>query len=402
MADQVHAPRFILSADQVHAPRFILSIEGNDIESDVLSDIVAVDFESVDFGLSVIDLKVNNSPNVEGNLRYVDSRMFAQGNTATLSIGYGNEIEYVGEFILMDQLPQFTADHPTLTVRGYDPGIKLTYGGTLGKKWPGNITLQDLLNEVNNTGYDFDLVHGAFVSETTLREGGQGAEIQPVGDSHFDFLKKVAETYNFLFFVRMVLGEKPQLWFGRKANLLTLLEGEYEKRTFKYHFGRETTIINFSPSYSLNAAPTSVLIIAFDTKTGQKVFYAFQNTDSGPELLYQGARGDQFILDAIASASEMRNALGQPYIEIISQNKKFDSPAKASDFAEQWFLQRDDNFISGNLQIVGVPSLRAGQVHTIEGVGARLSGDYYFQSVKHALSGESDYVCDCQINKVVT
>ena len=385
--------------NQVHAPRFFLEIEGIEIQSDVLSDVISVNYESVDFGPSVMDLVVNNSPNVNGLLRYIDSRMFAQGNKAKLSIGYGNEIEFAGEFIFMDQLPSFTADHPTLKIRGYDPLINMTYGGTLGKKWPGDIYLQDLISEINNVGYEFDLVHGSFVKETTLREGGQGAEIQPVGDSHFDFLKNVADTYNLLIYVRQLLGKAPQLWFGRKQNLVKLLSDEYVQRTFKYNAGRETTIQSFTPSYSLNTTPTGLLIVAFDTKTGQKVFYSFQNKGKGPQLIYTGSQGDQFIMEAIKNAAEMRNVIGQPYTEVIT-HKKFDSPEKASDFAEQWFGQRNDNFISGNLRIVGVPSLRAGQVHKLDGVGARLSGEYYFQTVNHPLTGKSDYECDCQVNKV--
>jgi hypothetical protein len=60
-----------------------------------------------------------------------------------------------------------------------------------------------------------------------------------------------------------------------------------------------------------------------------------------------------------------------------------------------------DNFITARGTVVGLETLRPGQVHTIDGVGIQLSGDYEFTTVTHKFSGDG-YVCEFFAHKVVT
>lgn len=385
-------------ATEIHGPKYVIEMEGNVLERNVTEDILGVSFESVDFGTAIVEITISNALDQNGFLRYIDSKIFAEGNTVQLSMGYGTELDFIGEFFLLDHLPSFSPAFPQLQIRAYDPLFKMMLDGRQGKNWHNNLTIEDVVSEINTLGgYEFNILQTPFMVDNKITEGGQGGDVQVVGESYFDFLRKFAENKNFLFYLEQTQAGSPQLMYGRREEIQDLLT--YDKRTFAYNSFDDGSLISFSPNYSTNYTPTKLIVVDRNKKRGTTFYTIFENSDTGPLTVFRGSSGNQRIQDAITSAASIRNTLGLPMVEYVS-HKKFNNEREALDFGEQWFEQRSDSFITGTATVLGTLGLRGNQIHELDGIGTRLSGDYYFASVKHGMQGEDDYLCECEVQKV--
>jgi phage protein D len=83
-------------------------------------------------------------------------------------------------------------------------------------------------------------------------------------------------------------------------------------------------------------------------------------------------------------------------------NKPFRSKKEAQQFAEAWLKEREREVIVMQGKVIGIPTLRARQVHQIDGLGARLDGFYRFTNTKHVMKGSGLYVVEFVAHKVLS
>lgn len=112
------------------------------------------------------------------------------------------------------------------------------------------------------------------------------------------------------------------------------------------------------------------------------------------------AENRDYISHALKSATEFRLAAGGFAIDMMA-DKPFENPQDLADYATRWFLARRDAFIVAKGTLVGVETVRAGQVHEFLGLGEFLSGLYYFVAAKHKFSSDSGYTIDYIARKIL-
>ena len=112
--------------------------------------------------------------------------------------------------------------------------------------------------------------------------------------------------------------------------------------------------------------------------------------------------GDQAALvpDEILAGTQIKVFLNDFSFELVA-NKKFETQQEITEWARQWFRRKRDNLIFGRGRIIGVETMKARQVHALEGMSKALDGDYYFTRVKHIMNVDSGYWIDFNARKHV-
>lgn len=191
--------------------------------------------------------------------------------------------------------------------------------------------------------------------------------------------------------------------------------------TFRYRQGNQSTLLSFEPEYNLDDGVTELKVMYFDRASGQWTYLTEEGAteaEADPRYRRGGSRGSRntpsrrsdgrvragdagsSIEEGITSASSLRLAAAGHAIDVIA-DRPFTSVADALDFARRWMRARRNSFIMATGTIVGVETLKARQVHRLEGLGARLDGDWYFTMARHKLFPDQGYTVEFKAHKVL-
>jgi phage protein D len=85
----------------------------------------------------------------------------------------------------------------------------------------------------------------------------------------------------------------------------------------------------------------------------------------------------------------------------IRANRRFRNEQELALWAAQWFRRNRENFMLSSGHLVGLETLRARQIHGLQGMGKLYDGDYYFSRVRHLFSKDSGYNIEFNARKVV-
>jgi phage protein D len=84
----------------------------------------------------------------------------------------------------------------------------------------------------------------------------------------------------------------------------------------------------------------------------------------------------------IESGARLLLAIGEHSVEVIT-DRTFENVQDAQRFAERWLRERQDDFVVGQGETIGVEDLRAFDVHQLQGIGQRYNGPWFFSVVRH-------------------
>jgi hypothetical protein len=80
--------------------------------------------------------------------------------------------------------------------------------------------------------------------------------------------------------------------------------------------------------------------------------------------------------------------------------KPFKSADAARAYLTKWYNETKGGFITATLTMVGLESLLVNQIHNVQGIGAKLSGNYLFSDITHTLSADG-FFTEVNARKVV-
>ena len=217
--------------------------------------------------------------------------------------------------------------------------------------------------------------------------------------SDYEFVKGIANLHGFEFGV--FYDNDAGLW---KANWRAPASDAEKKLTFSYLNKGESTLLDFSPSYGLQAQPSEVRVLFFDELSKSFIEATTGFDEKGKVQLSSEFTGSADTLtDELNDANSLRISMGGIAVDVKS-DRPFENLAAAQLWAERFFRNKKDNFIIGEGSISGTPKIKAGDIHTLEGIGNQLSGDWEFTTVRHMFSAESTsgYETKFFANKVVS
>ena len=423
------------------APFYALEVEGEWVWSDITRYIKSVEFEqTVDMcdRLKILIENPGHGFDVLGDMSSPENRspdftshkVFLPGNQVDLLGGYGaySRSVHLGRAKLWRHAPRFPRDeHPTLDIIGYDMSKAM-----MGERTDITIAAGGNTQRTNNDDNEGNVYPEMTHSEAVRVIADKYGFIADVDDSdRVDNLFQKRDMNDYAFVRGLANVNSREFWvdydyYGTQSWVLHWKNPAQDDRplyTFRYRDGNKSSLLEFEPEYTLDDGPIELRVMYFDRRTGQ---WEYLSEDSGqdatadedPRFRRGTRRGSRrtvrrrsdgteragearrAIAEEITSASRLRLAAGGHSIDVVS-DRHFGSIADALDFAKRWFTARRNNFILGTGKVVGVETLRPRQVHRLEGLGPRLSGDYYFILVRHSFVPDVGYTCEFKCHKIV-
>lgn len=366
------------------APRFLLTVEGTRLREDVTAFVREVEYEEQRDHAGSIRLEVLNQ-----NFRFLDDRVFAEGNWLDLWVGYaGKPLHFLNRGVIVAPDPRFPrAGIPTLSVVAHDVSQNLM---TVGAKDRGR----------TYSGTDSDIVRQVYgeegIAALTFDTRTQVTRTRKRGQPRWAFLRRLAQLHGFVIWVRYDPAERTWMgYFGPPD-----AADQPSKHRFVYGTGEaDATLLEFHPRSSLTSQSTEVEVSYTDPKTRKhhRIRIEVRKKDA-ERTRFTAATGRGKLRCEIGNGPSVTlTCLGQR--EEVVADRQFSSPSEARRWAVAWFAERQDEFVTGEGTLVGSPDVRIGQVHELVGLGPRLSGDWVLTRVTHRLSGSSLYETEFTASK---
>lgn len=368
------------------APTFALEIGGTLLSASVTQFVQSVEYESADGIADVATVKLLNP-----DLIFTDSKLFMPGNTMDIWMGYGGgeRLSHIGRVVITRPEPTFPADEiPTLTVKGY----------TLDYEMMDREPVDPKARRFRSMRYS-DIVAAkaeAYGMEADIdpTEGVKNI-YQKVGMKDYDLVRGLANLTGYVFWVDFdVKKDRWVLHFKRPDAPVD----QDRKYTFRYNDGERSTLFNFDAEVAVSNARTELKVEVFDPRTGRTYTETIIDDARRPDLLFTGDPKATTQLPETSGAVKLY--FGEYSFEVVT-DKRFETTAELKTWAATWFRRNRDNFIVGRGEVIGIESLRARQVHTLEGLGRSYSGDYQFARVRHIMTNDGGYKCEFHGRKVV-
>lgn len=382
-----------------------VSIFINDYE---LPDTIMRSLQSVEVDLTFgmadqIKMTISNPVNSniggfgDNQFIWMNSKLLMPGNQIDVFLGWGDDLQHISSGIIQKWLPEFPEDGvPSIQIVALDASC----------------LLMDEMEAKSFPLFDFDLVikdilnkHG-IVPGNIVQLPGTAREnlFKKRGMSDFAFVKSITNITGMQFKVYYDFASKQ--WKGDWTDF------SQSTQTLKYKFeyrGQGATLLSFSPSWGLRNSPNEVKLMYFDKSTGTfeevsagslEVSEKTEITKSQAEAAGAATAAYWDMKEKVTSMSRLRVGAGDAIIEIIP-DRRFDNQDVAIKWAESWLKARRDNFITGQGKMVGLETLKPGQVHEIVGCGVILDGDWEIRTARHVFN-TSGYFVEFDAHKVLT
>lgn len=381
--------------DATLTPAFAIEVNGEDVDIGVTQFIERVEYESADGLADVARVRAINPDFMLSN-----TKVFQAGNEMSIFMGYGSDLKHIGRVIITRPRPVWPQnDMPTISIVGYTKDSKMMNnappkskkvkgGGGRGYK---QMKYSDAVREkAEDPAYKFEAdVDDSHETATNF--------IQKAGLTDYDFVKGLANLTGFYFWVD---GDQHGNWSLHFKDP-EAYDGDQDKvYTFQYNLGDMSSLLSFAPEMLLMGNVTRLQAQVKDPLSGKllKAEIEEQSNDA-PDVDASGAATEELGGDH-TTASDITLFLGDYSIQVVA-NRRFKTEAELIFWTQQWFRRQRENFVLARGSTIGVESLRARQVHKIEGVSSGLEGDYFFSKVKHIMDKGTGYTCEFSARKVV-
>jgi phage protein D len=344
-----------------YAPNFKIEVEGRDLDpeakGDVLSVKVTMDLEN----LTSFDLTINNWDDKHFGFKYSDTQTFDVGNRVHVRMGYADDLRFMASGLISSLSPKFPeSGSPTLDVTGVDAMLKLRDRKPVGS---------DVKKFVNMTDWQIAQIIAArnHLDVKVTQDGPTQPLVVQKNQDDAVFLMERAKRIDFDCYIRIDPDTgRDTLYFLRPTDA----RDSSPTRTYVFEWGK--TLISFSPQIKLGHQVGKVTVRGWDPRTKSPITYTADSSDlpkssgdgdSGPELAAQrlGDKQDVVVDQPVASLQEAR------------------------ELAISLLRERAYQYLTGSLEVIGLPDLRPGDNVELQGVGKRFSGEYYVTKVEHTL-----------------
>jgi phage protein D len=355
-----------------YAPDFKVLVEGRELDATTHGDILDLKVTMDISNLTGFDLTVNNWDDKSFDFKYSDRETFDVGNRVDIQMGYANHLKFMVSGIIKTLTPRFPeSGAPTMGVSGADRLTKLQERKPQGK---------DIRKFVDKADWEIAQMvakrHKIDIEVT--KKGEKHKEIIQRNQDDAVFLMERAKSIDFDFYMRAdeKTGVDKLFFVEPKDNRDARLT-----RVFFFEWGKD--LVNFNPQLTLNRQVGSVTVKGWDPATKEPINYTARANDlpggggggtNGPEVATKklGDRGDVVVDRPVASVQEAR------------------------DYAMSLLRERAYDYLTGSGQVIGLPTMRPGDVIQLRGLGKRFSGtdskpiEYYVKKVTHSL-GNAGY-----------
>jgi len=370
-----------------YVPRFEVKIEGANLPRDVLFDVRSLTYEDSVDSIDSFSMEINNWDDVDRSFRYIGSETSDElqagnpnyarrtlfepcGKEVEVRMGYGDSDHLVtmlkGHFTTMK--PAFTDGAAVLTVTGLNVLHQLRrkqYTTTWTDKKDSQIA-QDLAQRTDGGTKRFPL-------PIVIDQNAMGNE-KPIplvtqrNQYDIDFLFERAQVRGYVVFIQeadLSTGRQRQLYFGPSQP--GMIPG-LRQVEFQLTWGR--SLMEFRPKLTTANQVRQVTVRGWHR--------------TRKELITRTVTLDDPRIRINEDLYRVLNAC-DPHEEIVVDEPIFTN-CQARERAIAILRDQTKQIVTATgVKVVGLPDLRSGQVVTIDGVGARLSGEYFVTKTSHTI-----------------
>jgi phage protein D len=302
-----------------------------------------------------------------------NARLFVEGSTVTIKVGYVDAIQTIFDGEVTRVISDYPAkDAPTVTIEGHSLLHRLR-GSTRTRTFQ-SVTDSDIATQiVGENGLS------AQVEATST----QHAFVLQAAQTDFDFLLERARRirYELLGDGRTVIFRKPA---DGKPAACTLVWGDPSR---------------VSPQN--NAFALLELRVTLDAMVPVGSLTVRGHDPLTRELIkVTGTAGDEVDRSATTAAAAANNAFGTS-TEVTVGDVPIASQAEGEEIAKALFNERTLRFVTGSGSCIGTPTIRAGSVVKLDGLGPRFTGDYLVVQSTHEL-GQDGYTTRFDVRRGVS
>jgi phage protein D len=343
--------------EDFYVPTTVVSVGGKDLLRDLLLTVTSVE---VDLRLKSpcrFSVSIGNSYNWEkrdfvGGERDNQIDLLEQlafGATVKISLGYGepSALSPMIDGRITEIAPSFTEDgNATITVAGYDALYPLRFGCN-SRHWD-KLKLQDAISAVASANS---------LSPSVLVKGGSLASIDQTQESDLAFIERMAELSGSTFYMRA-----GKFYFGPR----------HDDRSAALELPWGAGLTHFSPTANLANQIGGVEVRGWSAVDGAAILgRAFPGEEKGRESRRKS--GSQWLNSAFSVEQKIELA--------AAVRDKDEADARARAILDAHAQQ----FVTGEGECIGVPTLMPDTNLSFSGLGRAFSKTYYVSETNHRL-----------------
>ncbi len=328
-------------------PGFSLSVNGSDLPVALRTKIVEVSVDQSTTLNSMFYIKVDGFNSQDDITNIIDeNEIFDFSSVVDIKMGYSGEemiSMIIGEVTGFE--PEFTTNrHPSVIIRGYDRGSRLLMGRntrTFTQQKDSDIAAQI----ANEAGLTPDVEDSSVTHEYVIQNNQRD----------LDFLNERAKKINYELFI------KDRTLFFRPENY-----GETEELTLRF----SDDLIEFNPLISAARQVSEVSVRGWNPMEKSEIT-GVATSDDIESLMGGETAGADIISEHFQEASGF--VTDRPVV----------NSAEADLYSKGRFNGVSLSFVKAQGVCFGRQDLQAGKVVKVEGLGQKLSGNYYVTDAVH-------------------
>lgn len=384
-----------MASDDTNPPAFSVEVgaTGAPLDIGITQFVSRVEYEVAEGLASMAKIHLANPDFTLSALK-----VFEPGNELFIRFGYGTQLKGVGRVIIKkvrDNYPQnempgieVTAYTKDSNMMDHSPEKSKKKGGKGGRVFKN----QKFSDAVAERASDYDMELDIDPTPTAATDF-----VQKAGMTDFEFIRGLANLCGFLFWVDGDDKGKWTLHFKDPEKDLNVQDREF---IFRYNLGDLSTLLNFESEYAITGSATKLKVEVKDPETGKLLSTEVEEEGEEPDIEATGDETEK-TQSALVSGAAVKLYFGD-FSFGLETGKRFKTEAEVQAWAKQWFRRHRENFLLGSGSLIGVESLTARQIHTLDGLARpTLNGRYYFTRVRHVLDVGSGYTCQFNARKVV-
>jgi uncharacterized protein len=357
----------IYKGQDFYVPTFEVKVDNARLQRETFRDITQVTYHDSLTEIDNFEITINNWDAKDRTFKYSDKPQFNPGRRLELSMGYFGKgsMRKMLTGVITGLRPSFPAQgQPTLVVAGQNLAYRLLGERQHSQSYP-NKTDNEIAQEIGR--------RLGITIETSDKGPAQEVRHQYLfQDNMYDLLFLMSRARNIGY---DLLVEEEEGGGGQPSKLRFIPSTDVSRTAYNLKYG--LTLNEFSPELTTHNQVEKVSVHGWDSVNKRRI----QVTVSRSSLRTQGvgSAGGQEQIDRAYTNRE----------EVIS-HIPVNSEAEARQLARETLEDIAKEMVKGSGSVVGLPSLRAGCVVHLSGMGDRFSGRYFVISTTHTI-GDSGY-----------
>lgn len=341
-----------LETSSFYSPRYEVEIDNQKLEADIARAILDVTVEEkINEGASFQITAHDEFNMTTQEFKWLDHPLFNVGNSIMIKMGYGNDLLTMVTGKITSLEPNFfSGETPTLIIRGHDPSYDYLKKSSPEKPFV-DMKYSDIVKAIASDAQLEPVVDDTEKYEKLIRKRND--------ETYYTFLEGLANKVGY------------QLKIEDKTLYFTKYEDEGDA-ILTLELGKD--IISFRPSIQTTGLITEVEVRGHNPQ------------DPSKPIVGKAAAGEERSQESGKKTGSQVAEEHYGTVKKVISYTMVNSEEQANKIAQSILNKASDGLISGDLQCIGIPEIRAGVNINIGKVGKRFSGKYYVKSTTHTIN----------------